>query len=79
MIFSDHLSCNIPSGDSSNKPTCEGLDIKIHDVYLNASDDKCFSLADEMTKDPMMQALKHQIIKGWLHIRSECSKNLQDF
>ena len=35
MIFSDHLSHNIPSGDSSNKPTCEGLDIKIHDVYLN--------------------------------------------
>ena len=64
MIFSDHLICNIPSGDSSNKPTCGGLDIKIHDVYLNASEDKCLSLADEMTKDLMMQALKHQIIKG---------------
>ena len=26
-----------------------------------------------------MQALKHQIVKGWPHIRSECGKNLQDF
>ena len=78
MIFSDHLSHNIPSGDSSNKPTCEGLDIKIHNVYLNAND-KCLNLADEMTKDPMMQTLKHQVIKGWPHFRSECSKNLQDF
>ena len=33
MIFSDHLSCNITAGDSSNKPTCEGLDLKIHDMY----------------------------------------------
>ena len=41
MIFSDHLSHNIASGDSSNKPTCEGLDLKIHnDVFLNASDEK---------------------------------------
>ena len=37
------------------------------------------SLADEMSKDPMMQALKHQIIKGWPSIRSECTSNLQDF
>ena len=79
MIFSDHLSHNITMGDSSNKPTCEGLDLKIHDVYLNASDDKCLSLAAETDKDPMMQALKHQIINGWPHIRSECGKNLQDF
>ena len=52
MIFSDHLSCNIVAGDSSNKPTCKGLDLKIHDVYLNASDDKCLRLAVEMDKDP---------------------------
>ena len=37
MIFSNHLSHNIPSGDSSNKPTCEGLDIKIHDVPVMIS------------------------------------------
>ena len=37
------------------------------------------SLATETSQDPMMQALKHQIIKGWPHIRSECSKSLQDF
>ena len=79
MIFSDHLSCNIVVGHNSNKPTCEGLDLKIHDVYLNASDDKCLSLAAETDKDPMMQALKHQIIKGWPHISSECAKSLQDF
>ena len=79
MIFSDHLSHNISAGNSSNKPTCEGLDLKIHDVYLNASDDKCLSLAGKMTKDPTMQALKHQIINGWPSIRSECSSNLQDY
>ena len=79
MIFSDHLSCNIVAGENSNKPTYEGLDLRIHDVYLNASDDKCLSLAAETDKDPMMQALKHQIIKGWPHIRSECDKNLHDF
>ena len=64
MIFSDHLSHNIVAGNSSNKPTCEGLDLKIHNVYLNARDDKCLSLASETDKDPMMQALKNQIIKG---------------
>ena len=53
--------------------------MKIHDVYLNASDDKCLSLATQTSKDPMMQALKHQIIKAWPYSRSECGKNLQDF
>ena len=48
-------------------------------VYLNAIDEKCLSVANEMTKNHMMQALKHQIIKGWPPIRSECSSNLQDF
>ena len=48
-------------------------------MYLDASDDKCLSLAGKMTKDPTMQALKHQIIKGWPSIRSECSSNLQDY
>ena len=28
MIFSDHLSCIIVVGDNSNKPSCEGLDLK---------------------------------------------------
>ena len=79
MIFSDHLSHNITAGDNSNKPTCGGLDLRIHDVYLNASGDKCSSLAAEMDKDPIMQALKHQIIKGWPHIRSECGKKPTGF
>ena len=68
MIFSDHLSHNIVAGDSSNKPTCEGLDLKIHDVYLNASPDKCKSLTVETDRDPVMQALKHQTIKGGLQL-----------
>ena len=79
MIFSDHLSHNTVAGDSSNQPICEGLDLKNHDVYLNDSDDKCLSLAAETDKDPMMQALNHQIIKGWPHIRSECGEDLQDY
>ena len=79
MIFSDHLSCNIVTGDSSNKPTCEGLDLKIHNVYLKASDDKCLSLAVEMDKDPMMQALKHQIIKGWPTLGVNVAKTYRIF
>ena len=80
MIFSDHLSRNVDiNADKPSELTCKGLGLKIHNVYLNASDDKCLSLATETSKDPMMQALKHQIIKGWSSIRNECSSNLQDF
>ena len=80
MIFSDHLSRNVDTNaDKPSELTCKGLDLKIHDVYLNASEDKCLSLATETSKDPVMQALKHKIIKGWPHSRSECGKNLQDF
>ena len=36
MIFSVHLSSNIDTNaDKPKEPTCEGLDLKIHDVYLN--------------------------------------------
>ena len=74
MIFSDHLNRNVDTNaDKPSEPTCKGLDLKIHNVYLNASEDKCLSLAIEMSKDPIMQALKQQIIKGWPSIRSECS------
>ena len=80
MIFSDDLSRNVDTNaDKPSELKCKGLDLKIHDVYLNASEDKYLSLATEKSKDPMMQALKHQIIKGWPHSRSECGKNLQDF
>ena len=52
MIFSDHLSRNIDTNaDKPSEPICEGLDLKIRDVYLNASDDKCLSLTNEMSKD----------------------------
>ena len=80
MIFSDHLSRNVNT--NANKPKelmCQGLDLKIHDVYLNANEEKCKGLATETSKDETMQALKHQIIKGWPSIRSECSGNLQEF
>ena len=46
MIFADHLSRNIGPKES-HEPTCKGLDIKIQDVYLNTSDEKCVSLAVE--------------------------------
>ena len=79
-IFSDHLSRNVDTNaDKPKELTCKGLDLKIHDVFLNTSDEKCLSLAAETGKDPVMQALKHQIIKCWPPIRSYCSNNLQDF
>ena len=50
MIFADHLSTNIGSKES-NEPTCKGLEMKIEDIYLNASEDRCISLARETDKD----------------------------
>ena len=48
--------------DKSKEPTCQGLDMKIHDVYLNASSEKCTSLAVETSKDPELASLKHLIL-----------------
>ena len=58
MFFTDHLSRNISSKES-NEPTCPRLDMKIKDIYLNASDDRCFSLAAETDKDDTLKALKN--------------------
>ena len=64
MIFADHLSRNIGSKES-NEPTCTGLEMKIQDIYLNASEDRCISLAKETEKDETLIALKNMILKGW--------------
>ena len=79
MIFSDHLNRNVDNAKKTNEPTCKGLDLKIHDIYLNASSNKCVSLAAETYKDETLVVLKNQIIKGWPLMRSECLKNLQDY
>ena len=50
--------------------------MKIQDVYLNASDDKCLSLASEIDKDETLVTLKSQIIKCWPWQRGECPRNL---
>ena len=78
MIFSDHLSHNVTT-EKSVKPTCKGLDLKIHDVFLNVSGEKCDSLAKETSKDPVLNALKYTVIEGWPKQRSECPVNLRDF
>ena len=57
MIFADYLSRNIGS-DKSDEATCTGLDLKIQDIYLNASEDRCISLAKETDKDETLVALK---------------------
>ena len=68
MVYADHLSRNI-SQESSKVPTCQGLDLKINDVYLNASNEWWISLAHETNKDEVLVALKSQIIKGWPNMR----------
>ena len=78
MVFSDHLSRNVPN-DKTNEPTCKVLDLKIHDVYLNASSEKCALLTAEMSKDSVLMTLKNQMIKGWLGQRSECLKDLIEY
>ena len=78
MIFADHLSHNV-GHESSEVPTCQGLDLKINYVFLNASNDRCVSLAQESDKDETLVALKNVIIKGWPQMRSECPLQLRDF
>ena len=58
MVFADHLSRNIVNKES-NELTCTGLDMKIQDIYLNASEDRCISLAKETEKDETLVALKN--------------------
>ena len=53
MIFADQLSRNIGMKES-NKLTFKGLDLKVQDVYLNSSDEKCVSLAGETDKDEIL-------------------------
>ena len=78
MVFVDHLSRNIPS-KKSHEPTCKGLDLKVEDIYLNASEDRCLSLAKKTDQDETLMALKNTIIKGWPDKRDECPMNLRDF
>ena len=61
MVFADHLSRNIANRDS-NELTCKGLDLKIEDVYLSASEDRCLSLTKETDKDETLVALKNIVI-----------------
>ena len=49
MIFADHLSRNI-GAKQSDDPTCKGLDLKIQDIYINTSNERCMSLAKETDK-----------------------------
>ena len=78
MVFADHLSRNV-SQDKSEVPMCPGLDLKINDVYLNASNERCISLAHETDKDEVLVTLKNQIIKGWPNMGDECPMSLRDF
>ena len=73
MIFSDHLSHSVDiNTEKSNKPTCKGLELKVHDVFLNASSEKCISMAMEMSNDSVLVSLKQMIIKGWPKQRGKC-------
>ena len=78
MIFADHLSRNVGQ-ESSEIPTCSGLDLKINDVFLNASDERCISLAQETDKGEVLVTLKNQIIKGWPQMRDDCPFPLRNF
>ena len=48
MVFSDHLSRNIRLDDKKNHRTdMSRVRFEIQDIYLNANDEKCLSLASE--------------------------------
>ena len=78
MVFTNHLSRNIVN-KVPNEPMCTGLDMKIQDIYLNASEDRCISFAKETEKDETLVILKKRIIKGWPEKRDECPMNLRSF
>ena len=78
MIFADHLSRNI-GPNQSNEPTCSGLDLKIQDIYLNASEDRCISLAKETENDETLITLKNMVLKGWPDKRDECPEILKPY
>ena len=63
----------------SHEPTCKGLELKVEDIYLNASDERCLSLSKETDKDETLVALKSMIIKGWLDKRDECPTSLKEY
>ena len=48
-------------------------------MFLNASNERCISLAQETDKDEVLVALKNQIIKGWLQMRDNCPLQLRNF
>ena len=78
MIFADHLSRNIRSKES-DELTCTGLEMKIQDIYLNTSEGRCISLAQETRKDETLITLKNTILKGWPEKRDECPQNLKSY
>ena len=57
MVFADHLSRNVGAKES-DEPMCSGLDLKINDIYLNASKERCISLVQETERDELLVALK---------------------
>ena len=54
-------------------------DLKINNISLNASEEKCISLAKETDKDEVLLALKNQIIKGWPDNRSKYPMMLREY
>ena len=79
MVFTDNFEQKHCMNRESNEPTCKGLDLKIEDVYLSASEDRCLSLAKETDKDETLVTLKNIVIKGWSDKRDECPTNLRDY
>ena len=77
-MFADHLSRNV-SDKESHELTCKALELKVEDAYLNASEDRCLSLAKETDRDETLVALKNMIIKGWPDKRDECPMMLKEY
>ena len=56
-----------------------GLDLKIQDIYLNASKDRCVSLAKQTENDETLITLKNMVLKGWPDKRDECPEILKPY
>ena len=78
LVFVDHLSRNV-AREKSREPTCKGLELKIQDIYLNASNDRYLSLASETENDEILVMLKAQTIKECPECRDKCPKNLVEY
>ena len=80
MIFSDHLSHNVNTDTGKSKePTCKGLDLKVHDVFLECKWWEMCLTSKWNIKGSSADSIKAHDYKRMAKQRNECPDNLKSF